>query len=410
MRCARAPASRVSPAAHDGCADWLARADYMTPFDFFATALGPEGGRARLLERLGHEAGDPIDELLARALQYQRAEGRSLQGFLHWFETGGGEIKRDLEQNRRREVRILTVHAAKGLQAPIVYLPDTTRVPRDGDRMLRLHATARRVCGCRAPTTPTTRRARLARARPRERALRGAEPPALRRHDARRGPALRRRLATAPESPTAAAGTSASTPACAASSDAGSASSRRCRAAAPCRAASTSRCWPASAAGRATAMSSPMPAVSRCPSRPSWRCERRLPLADWVAPAGARSSRTRPCRWRRRSRCRTRGPPDRAPSARCRPARRERWQRGRLMHELLRASAVARRRPAVPRLPGASWPSRPTGSRPRRSRRGATEALAVTEAPAHAALFADELARRGAADRHRSGHRADASR
>ena len=90
----------------------------------------------RLLERLGHEAADPIDELLARALQYQRAEGGSLQGFLHWFEAGGGEIKRDLDQNRRREVRILTVHAAKGLQAPIVYLPDTTRVPRDADRLL----------------------------------------------------------------------------------------------------------------------------------------------------------------------------------------------------------------------------------------------------------------------------------
>lgn len=123
-------------AAHARLADWLRRADYITPFDFFATALGPDGGRIRLLERLGHEAADPIDELLARALQYQRAEGGSLQGFLRWFETGGGEIKRDLDQNRRREVRILTVHASKGLQAPIVYLPDTTRVPRDDGRLL----------------------------------------------------------------------------------------------------------------------------------------------------------------------------------------------------------------------------------------------------------------------------------
>jgi ATP-dependent helicase/nuclease subunit A len=123
-------------AAYRRLSDWLRRADYVTPFDFFATALGPEGGRTRLLERLGHEAGDPIDELLARALQYQRAEGGSLQGFVRWFETGGGEIKRDLDQNRRREVRILTVHASKGLQAPVVYLPDTTRVPRDDGRLL----------------------------------------------------------------------------------------------------------------------------------------------------------------------------------------------------------------------------------------------------------------------------------
>jgi len=130
--------ARAKPfaAAHARLAEWLRRADYITPFDFFATALGPEGGRARLLERLGHEAADPINELLARALQYQSAEGGSLQGFLRWFEAGGGEIKRDLDQNRRREVRILTVHASKGLQAPIVYLPDTTRVPRDEGRIL----------------------------------------------------------------------------------------------------------------------------------------------------------------------------------------------------------------------------------------------------------------------------------
>jgi ATP-dependent helicase/nuclease subunit A len=122
--------------AHRRLSTWLGRADFATPFDFFAHALGPEGGRQRLLERLGHEASDPIDELLSRALQYQRGEPASLQGFLRWFEEGGGEIKRDLDANRRPEVRILTVHASKGLQAPIVYLPDTTRVPRDIERLL----------------------------------------------------------------------------------------------------------------------------------------------------------------------------------------------------------------------------------------------------------------------------------
>ena len=88
---------RLRRRARAPVAGWLARADYTTPFDFFAAALGPEGGRARLLERLGREAADPIDELLARALQYQRAEAGSLQGFLRWFEAGGGEIKRDLD-------------------------------------------------------------------------------------------------------------------------------------------------------------------------------------------------------------------------------------------------------------------------------------------------------------------------
>ena len=146
-------------------------ADYITPFDFFATALGPEGGRARLLERLGHEAADPIDELLARALQYQSAEGGSLQGFLRWFEAGGGEIKRDLDQNRRREVRILTVHASKGLQAPIVYLPDTTRVPRDEGRILSAEDGEARLWVPRADDA-NERSAHLARQGARKRAAR----------------------------------------------------------------------------------------------------------------------------------------------------------------------------------------------------------------------------------------------
>ncbi|QQS11226.1 MAG: double-strand break repair helicase AddA [Rhodospirillales bacterium] len=115
---------------------WLARADFTPPFEFFAEILGRERGRVRLLERLGREAGDPLDEFLSMALRYQREETPSLQGFLRWIETGGSEIKRDLDANRRRELRILTVHASKGLQAPIVYLPDTCRVPRPTNRLL----------------------------------------------------------------------------------------------------------------------------------------------------------------------------------------------------------------------------------------------------------------------------------
>ncbi len=178
--------------AYAQLATWLARADFTTPFDFFAEALGPEGGRVRLLERLGKEAADPIDELLSRALHYQRAETGSLQGFLRWFEAGGGEIKRDLDANRRPEVRILTVHAAKGLQAPIVYLPDTTRVPRGSEPTVSRRG--RRVTAL-APTRQRCqqRGARLAPARAGARA-RGAKSPALRRHDPRRGPALYRRM------------------------------------------------------------------------------------------------------------------------------------------------------------------------------------------------------------------------
>ena len=107
----------------------FARADFVPPFEFFGELLGREGGRLALLRRLGPEAADPIDEFLGLALAYQRNNAPSLQGFLHWLEIGEPVIKRELEQNARDEVRILTVHGAKGLQAPVVYLPDTTFDP-----------------------------------------------------------------------------------------------------------------------------------------------------------------------------------------------------------------------------------------------------------------------------------------
>jgi ATP-dependent helicase/nuclease subunit A len=122
--------------AHATLAGWLARADYTPPFEFFADILGNGRGREKMLGRLGREAADPINEFLSAALQYQRAETPSLQGFLRALEQGSGDIKRDLEEERRREVRILTVHGAKGLQAPVVYLPDTTRVPAPVHRLL----------------------------------------------------------------------------------------------------------------------------------------------------------------------------------------------------------------------------------------------------------------------------------
>lgn len=102
----------------------LARADQTTPFEFFARVLNEGGGRKRLLSRLGAECNDPIDEFLERAVAFERMEPPSLQGFLHWIASDSGEVKRDMEQ-AADEVRVMTVHGAKGLEAPIVFLPDT---------------------------------------------------------------------------------------------------------------------------------------------------------------------------------------------------------------------------------------------------------------------------------------------
>lgn len=112
------------------------RADASPPFEFFAHVLGLLEGRARIVARLGEQANDPVDEMLAMALAYERAHPQSLQGFLHWFWQGQAEIKRDMDQGIRDEVRILTVHGAKGLEAPIVFLADTMQTPQAGRGLL----------------------------------------------------------------------------------------------------------------------------------------------------------------------------------------------------------------------------------------------------------------------------------
>ncbi len=115
-------------AACDELRGLLKRADFTSPFVFYAELLGPDGGRKRLTARLGRDANDPMDEFLSLALEFERAHTPSLQGFLHWLAAGSAEIKRDLEQDRD-EVRVMTVHGAKGLEANIVFLPDTCGAP-----------------------------------------------------------------------------------------------------------------------------------------------------------------------------------------------------------------------------------------------------------------------------------------
>jgi ATP-dependent helicase/nuclease subunit A len=109
------------------------RFDSETPFAFYAWLLGGDGGRARILRRLGHEANDALDEFLELALNYERKAPASPQGFMAWLRAADTEIKRDMEISRD-EVRVMTVHGAKGLEASVVFLVDTTSSPSDTQR------------------------------------------------------------------------------------------------------------------------------------------------------------------------------------------------------------------------------------------------------------------------------------
>ena len=110
----------------DRYAEW---ARHLSPFAFYARILGPERGRAGFYARLGAEAADALDEFLELALLYERGEAPTLQGFVAWLRAGQTEVKRDMDI-ARDEVRVMTVHGAKGLEAPIVVLADTVTPPK----------------------------------------------------------------------------------------------------------------------------------------------------------------------------------------------------------------------------------------------------------------------------------------
>jgi ATP-dependent helicase/nuclease subunit A len=119
------------PECQAACAklDLLGRmARDLTPFDFFARLLGPMGARRAILARLGAEAGDVLDEFLNLALAHESKTVPSLHRFVAEVESSEGTIKRDLD-NGAGQVRVMTIHAAKGLEGKIVFLPDVCSTP-----------------------------------------------------------------------------------------------------------------------------------------------------------------------------------------------------------------------------------------------------------------------------------------
>jgi ATP-dependent helicase/nuclease subunit A len=115
--------------AHAALSELLRIADFTPPSRFLETILsGSLGGRRKLYGRLGLAARDAIDELMNSALEFERGETASLDRFIAWFSRGTVDVQRDPGQPAN-EVRVMTVHGAKGLEAPMVILADATADP-----------------------------------------------------------------------------------------------------------------------------------------------------------------------------------------------------------------------------------------------------------------------------------------
>ena len=121
--------------------DLRGQADFMRPFDLIERALIRHDGRRKLIARLGAEAEDGIDELLSQALAYERSDVPSLTGFQIWLEADEIQVKRQVD-SAGHQIRVMTVHGAKGLESEIVILPDTAdRKPSDSDEIYVLPET-----------------------------------------------------------------------------------------------------------------------------------------------------------------------------------------------------------------------------------------------------------------------------
>ena len=122
------PSGKNSPRPRRGSMSWPERRGAKRRLRSTRGSSAPAARRRRFLARLGAEANDALDEFLNLALDYERRETPSLQGFLAWLRDARAEVKRDMEI-ARDEVRVMTVHGAKGLEAPIVILADTMTPP-----------------------------------------------------------------------------------------------------------------------------------------------------------------------------------------------------------------------------------------------------------------------------------------
>jgi ATP-dependent helicase/nuclease subunit A len=119
------PAGQAAFARLEG---WRSRLDFGRPFEFYATVLYREGGLRRFHARLGGEVDDVLAEFLELALAHEQSPSPSLQAFLAEMRVQDVSIKRELAEPGSG-VRVMTVHGAKGLEAPIVILADAASKP-----------------------------------------------------------------------------------------------------------------------------------------------------------------------------------------------------------------------------------------------------------------------------------------
>ena len=147
-----APIMKVSDDKREAARDYLSRlmgrVRYLGVYEFFSHILNKAcpaddvSGHRAVRKRLGADAQDPIEELLNAAILFGREHIDNMEMFLDHQAQNKIEIKREMDEGGG-QVRIMTIHGSKGLQAPIVIMPDTilSGSAKKGGRLLWPHKT-----------------------------------------------------------------------------------------------------------------------------------------------------------------------------------------------------------------------------------------------------------------------------
>ncbi|MEE2694200.1 MAG: double-strand break repair helicase AddA [Pseudomonadota bacterium] len=120
--------------------DMLGKSTHFSPSELYADLIITRNYKKYFVSRIGADCIESINEFLNKSVEYESNNSPSLQGFIHWMQNNGSVTKREPAQNYDKAVKVLTVHGAKGLESPIVFLPDTVQKSRNNNPLLWLHS------------------------------------------------------------------------------------------------------------------------------------------------------------------------------------------------------------------------------------------------------------------------------
>lgn len=104
---------------------WQEQARVKSIYSFYASIL--QKCESYFIQRLGHETKDILEAFLDNTYNFVQKNGSNWMLFLQYWQENDLCLKR--EEQKNNQLRIMTVHGAKGLQAPIVIFADSQKNP-----------------------------------------------------------------------------------------------------------------------------------------------------------------------------------------------------------------------------------------------------------------------------------------